>query len=329
MHQDPIIIACGTDAGYVMPLAVMLRSVAEHLRDDRRVTCYVLYAGVTESDRARVTEGLPAHFEVKWIAADPSRVRGVPVWGRMPVTTYFKLLVPDLLPADETRAIWLDCDMLVTRDITSLWRFDLNGRAAAAAQDQVVPLVSSRGGISVWNEVGIPGEAKYFNAGVMVIDLVKWRTKGIASRALDYLRRNARSVMFWDQEGLNVSLASEWTELPRTWNVNVSVPGWRNAPRGGAPSILHFAGMLKPWSYRTTDPEWSLYNQYLDHTAWAGLRPEQTALRKLISFYERSGIRRVTHSLETIAVGFARRFSLRGAGRSEVHVRAPMGLESR
>jgi lipopolysaccharide biosynthesis glycosyltransferase len=308
--SDPIVIVCATDSQYVLPLAVMLRSVAEHLRDDRRVTCYVLYAGVSQGDRDRVCESLPiGHFEVRWIPASPHDLRGVPVWGRMPVTTYFKLLVPELLPPNVDRAIWLDCDMLVTRDIAALWNVELDGHATAAVQDQLVPLVSSRGGISRYADLGIPSRAKYFNAGVMLMSLAGWRREGVARKALDYLRENARSVMFWDQEGLNFVLADEWQELPRSWNVNVSLPGWRSAPRDRAPAILHFAGMLKPWAYRTSDPEWSVYNQYLDHTAWAGMRPARTPVNSAISLYERSGIRRITHSLEGVAMGIARRLS--------------------
>ena len=308
--NDPIVIVCATDSRYVLPLAVMLRSVAEHLRDDRRVTCYVLYAGVSQGDRDRVCETLPrGQLDVKWIPASPQNLRGVPVWGRMPVTTYFKLLVPDLIPHSVDRAIWLDCDMLVTRDISLLWNVDLGGHATAAVQDQLVPLVSSRGGVSRRANLGIPAQAKYFNAGVMLMSLSAWRRDGVARNALSYLRDNARSVMFWDQEGLNVALAGKWQELPQSWNVNVSLPGWRTAPRDRAPAILHFAGMLKPWAFRTSDPEWSVYNQYLDHTAWAGMRPARTPLNSAISLYERSGIRRVTHSLEGVAMSVARRFS--------------------
>ena len=328
-NSEPIVIVCATDSRYVLPLAVMLRSVAEHLHDDRRVTCYVMYTGVGQGDRDRVCETLPkGQLDVKWIQASPQNLRGLPVWGRMPVTTYFKLLVPDLLPHNVDRAIWLDCDMLVTRDIALLWDVDLNGYPTAAVQDQLVPLVSSRGGIARCAELGISTQAKYFNAGVMLMSLSAWRREGVTRKALTYLRENARSVMFWDQEGLNVVLASKWQELPRSWNVNVSLPGWRRAPRDRAPAILHFAGMLKPWAYRTSDPEWSVYNQYLDYTAWAGIRPARTAINSAISLYERSGVRRVTHSLEGVAMGIARKFSAGPAMQPSENGVSAVSLES-
>lgn len=327
--RDPVVVVCAIDPRYVLPLAVMLRSVAEHMRDDREITCYVIHAGVSQADRERVCETLPqSHFEVRWIAADSSGVRGLPTWGRMPVTTYFKLLVPELLPSSVNRALWLDCDMLVTRDILSLWNAGLEGNAVGAVQDQLVPFVSSRGGIARWSQMGLHAGTKYFNAGVMLMDLAAWRRDGIARNAMDYLRTNARSVMFWDQEGLNAALAGKWKELPRCWNVNVSLPGWRSAPRDRAPAILHFAGMLKPWEFRTSDPEWSLYNQYLDHTAWAGLRPGQTPVRLAISLYERSGVRSLTHSFETLGVMLARRLSFAPVGRTGVNVVSGVPLES-
>jgi lipopolysaccharide biosynthesis glycosyltransferase len=308
--RDSVVVVCATDAQYVTPLAVMLRSALDNLADDRRMIVYVLHSDVSENDRRRVVESIPRdRCTIAWIPIDASQVAGVPVWGRMPVSTYFKLLLPDVLDANVSRAIWLDCDLLVTADISELWDTQLNGMPVAAVQDQLVPLASSKGGIASRAEVEIPDGSRYFNAGVMIVDVDQWRADGVSKRALDHLTRRWKSVVFWDQEGLNVALAGKWAQLPQKWNWNVSLP--RNRIRSGnsLPAILHFAGMLKPWLYRTRDPVWSLYMRYLDRTSWARVRPARSVGATAISIYERSGIRSLVYPLESIVLEVIRRLS--------------------
>jgi len=303
----PVVIACGTDSNYLLPLAVMLRSVVDNLAGDRHVEAFILHSDVSAAERARVTSGLPAdRCTVHWLSVDESEVAGVPLWGRMPVTTYFKLLIADRLPAAIERAIWLDCDLLVNCDVAQLWDLDLHGSLLGAAQDRLVPFASSRGGIQSRSTFGIPDDAKYFNAGVMLIDLERWRAMGIAEQTLAYLRAHWKSVAFWDQEGLNVALAGKWKELSPRWNRNVSVPGDRAVGNLDG-CILHFAGRLKPWLYKIRDPEFSLYLSYLDRTSFNGSRPAGGVRATAISLYERSGIRSLLHPLENLLADLARK----------------------
>ena len=323
-RRDEIIVVCGTDGSYPAPLSVMLRSAIDNLAQHFTLTAYVLYSEVSEADRERVSQSIPdGRASIHWINVDTSKIAGVPLWGRMPVSTYFKLFLTDLLPADVTRAVWLDCDVLVRGDLGELWKTELAGCDAAAVQDQLVPLASSFGGIARHRELGI-SDSRYFNAGVMVIDLVAWRNQRVTARALEYLKRSWKSVVFWDQEGLNVALAGRWSELPAKWNHNVSLPFNRTRALHRPPSILHFAGMLKPWIYRTRDPDWSQYIEYLDKTAWRGMRPRRTPVALAVSLYERSGMRPLIYPLETLAMDVVRRMSQRAAQRSPVELGTAM-----
>lgn len=312
--RDSVVVVCGTDARYAAPLAVMLRSAVDNLAASRKLAVHILYSDVSEIDRQRVVESIPAdRCTIDWIQADESKFAGLPLWGRMPVSTYFKLLLPDVLSSAVVRVIWLDCDVLVTGDISELWDIDLRGMPVAAVQDKLVPVASSRGGIASRSDAGIADDSKYFNAGVMVVDVDRWRANRVTSLALDHLRRRWKSVVFWDQEGLNVALAGKWMELGAKWNCNVSLPSNRASSMRSLPAILHFAGMLKPWLYRTRDPAWTLYMSYLDRTSWARMRPSRSVRGIAVSLYERSGIRPVLYPLESIALDLLRRISRNGA----------------
>ena len=322
--RDPIVIACGCDARYVQPLAVMLQSALANLGPGRTAVVHVLDGGIGVQGRERLVRSLGEWGGgIHWIPVTESAFAGAPLWGRMPVATYFKLGLADLLPSAVRKAIWLDGDLVVTGDIGRLWELDLAGRHLLAVQDSIVPLVSSRFGIAAHQRLGIPADAKYFNAGVMVVDLARWREDDVAGRALAYLREHRDRVYFWDQEGLNAVLAGKWGELDARWNFNTSVPAGRRLPAGNGdggagearrrelPWILHFAGTRKPWLYPGADEHRALYYRYLDTTAWAGWRPRPTVTGTIIGLYERSRLRDTLYPLEQWAMRVVRSVSRR------------------
>ena len=211
--SDSVVLACASDEHYVRPLAAMLRSAIDNLGEGAALEVHVLQSGIDAATRERITHRWPAHVEVNWIETQESAFAGLPLWGRMPVSTYYKLGLPDLLPGSVTKVLWLDCDVIVLDDLSALWDIPLESAPLGAVQDSIVPLVSSPCGIESYRNHGIdPGE-KYFNAGVMIVDLAAWRRLGVTARAIDYLREHRESVTFWDQEGLNLALAGKWRQM--------------------------------------------------------------------------------------------------------------------
>ena len=307
--REPIVIACAADDRYVQPLAVMLQSVLTNLSSDRTITAYIIDGGIEPGHKQALTKSwyLP-RASVHWLSARASSLSGLPLWGRMPVATYYKLLVPELLPGALHRVIWLDCDLVVNGDLAQLWDRDLAGRHALAVQDPAVPFVSSQNGVAHHEQLGLPSDAKYFNAGVMVVNLDLWRRDDIPGHVLEYLRRYGDAVVFLDQEGLNAVLAGKWGELDPRWNCMSCVRRPLNDPW-----IVHFTGNLKPWVYPSRNPSHVLYFRYLDSTAWAGWRPKRSLSGMILGRYESSGLRDVLYPAEAWGMRFLRTFTRRYA----------------
>ena len=97
---------------------------------------------------------LPGNVKLRWVLP-PVSLADLPVWGRMPVTTYQKLMLGDWLPADVTRAIWLDGDLIVMNDLASLPMSGRGGEIALAAQDESVPKFGSPFGVAGHRELGL------------------------------------------------------------------------------------------------------------------------------------------------------------------------------
>jgi lipopolysaccharide biosynthesis glycosyltransferase len=296
-----VVIACAADSEYVIPLAVTLKSALATLSAGATLSAHVVDAGMKEPDRNRLSQLCVAGGgALVWHDANSSAIKPLPLPGRMTMATYHRLALARLLPAEVRKVIWLDSDVVVADDLQKLWRTDLADNHLVAVPDPCVPYVSSRYGIRRWRELGLDEKARYFNAGVMLIDLDRWRQDEIGERAGDYLRERGTEVMFWDQEGLNAVLSDRWGELDVRWNF---CPGFtpREQPdsAGLEPAIVHFAGTLKPWLLPapSVGPR-ALFYKVLDETPWAGWRPRRTATSVAGGWYESSRLRDLLYPAE-------------------------------
>ena len=242
MGDDPLVLVVGADQNYAIGLAVALQSALENYGGERQVSVFVLDGGILPWQRERI-ERILARFSARctWIAPNMSLLRDLKTAHHFRTSAYLRLLIPALLPADIHKAIYLDSDLLVEADLAGLWKTDLSGVYLAAAQDSVVPLVSSPAGLLNYQKLGFVPEAKYFNSGVLVLNLAIWRAEDFGQRVMTYIYQNPQYIRLPDQDGLNAVAAGKWRELNACWN---RLP--QDADNRG-PQIVHFLTNRKPW----------------------------------------------------------------------------------
>jgi lipopolysaccharide biosynthesis glycosyltransferase len=281
----PIVLA--VDDNYAMQLAVVIRSMLENFKSDRQLIIYVMDGGIKDINKRLIIKSLNSHHDrikIEWLeVSDNLATKNFKISGHVSIATYFRLLIPDLLPQRYEKVIYLDSDIIVNYDISQLWDIDIGEKYLLAVQDLGILNVSSPNGLIDYQNLGISPDAKYFNAGVLVINLKKWRSEGIAEKIVDYLENNHDFVRFWDQDGLNAILVGHWGELDPRWNQTPSIhkySSWEESPFSEAaynhlihdPYIIHFAQAAKPWNSREYHPANQLFFKYVDLTAWKGWR---------------------------------------------------------
>jgi lipopolysaccharide biosynthesis glycosyltransferase len=304
--RPTVVVVTGADAAYAIPLAVMLRSLVDALSPRYGIDAYVIDGGLGDVLRARIEQSLPrGRANLHWHVPDARCFGELPLWGRMTTATYFKLLMPSVLPPAVTRALWLDADVLAAGDVAALWHADVERFPVRAVPDSVVTTIGARFGVAAWRQLGLPSTAPYFNAGVMLVNVAWWRSHAVAAQAFGYLRRYWRDVYFWDQEGLNAILATQWAALDAAWNWSPSF-----GAAGVVPRLIHFAGNVKPWRYRGGSTWHDLYYATLDLTAWRGWRPPRSLAASASRFAPRA-LRRRLRQIEQWHMGLTRWRTLR------------------
>ncbi len=274
-------IVCGVDDRYLRPLGALMRSLAAtHSEDRRQLRLIVLHRGLSAAARAWIGEEGAGLGLVVQIREVPDRAwRRHPVSGWVSEAVYLRLAVAEALP-DEPRALYLDVDTLVLRDLRPLLTLLLDGALLAAVRDPQNPTVGTGLALPNCQRLGVPAGREYFNSGVMLLDLHACLRDGLFERADRFLAAHPGEVLLWDQDALNVAADDRWVRLPRCWNTFAlsplaAEPGFVHYAEPVMPlaelvcdeylaAVLHYAGPAKPWSDSYPDgPLRDLYRRFL------------------------------------------------------------------
>jgi lipopolysaccharide biosynthesis glycosyltransferase len=252
------------DDGYGEALAVAMSSALVNLSPALKPEIYVLDNGLSGSARdrlLRVVNSARAGDQLRWIQILDERFAHLSSSTRFTPSIYSRLLIPELLPERVRRAVYLDADVLVRADLSPLFTTELSGAAVGAVRDF------------------LPRATLFFNSGVLVMDVARWRSEGLADRALRYAAESGKL----DQDALN-EVVPNWHELGYKWNVQHGNLFLTERPAGTAfteqiyeerwrlyrdAAVLHFVGgPAKPWFPWCTTPGTSAWVRSLMASGW-------------------------------------------------------------
>lgn len=269
-------IVCTIDNNYIRHCAVMLKSLHNH-NSSVNLNVYILHAALDPTERAKLIGYLGSFLpSVSMIQVDPSSLTDFPVFGHISLATYFRLLIPALLPPLLTKAIFLDSDIVINGSLSDLWDTQMGGHPIAAVSDRNLDQQRKR--------LGMSPDSPYFNAGVLLIDLEQWRNEEILDKGLRFATTNAEKLDNWDQDVLNhlfenrvLLLHPRWNAMAHLWGLD---PEWLKAQGDLSdtdqaakdnPHVIHFAGggFAKPWNYHCPHPKKDEYRKLLAQTPWS------------------------------------------------------------
>lgn len=153
--------------------------------------------------------------------------------------TFFRLFAGSLLPTNVHSVLYMDCDLLVRKDVRRL--LDMPITAALAAVDHLCPA----DGVRLFGPLG----GTYFQAGVLILNLDAWRVTNAEGGFLRILRDHRDSIRWHDQDILNIAFADAWQRLEIWDNVGFRVvESFPEQDVFANARIVHFDGGRKPWT---------------------------------------------------------------------------------
>lgn len=264
-------VVAATDNHYAILLAALIKSAEVNHHSPERLCFYIIDDGISAANRANLERSVdPAVTTLRFFDSKKIRLPDIDLPlhnSSFPDTTLMRLFIPYIVPPEVTKVLFLDVDMVVLKDLADLYHTDLKGRVMAAVQDLDNTMGSGWEPVPNYRELGIPAEAKYFNAGLMLIDPQKWREQDLPRKIIRFLTENVKHAKLIDQYGLNGVLYNQWLELDPLWNTFAYL-------KIENPFIIHFV-QIKPIfrSYNGNPVYREEFYRYLKLTAWHDFEP--------------------------------------------------------
>lgn len=166
---------------FVPQVATCMCSIFENNKSMDEINIYLLNTDISEANKAKLQEftklyGRSVHFitlpNLRSLIDFDFDTNG---WSPIVLA---RLLVDKLLPEDIDRILYLDGDTLVLGSLESLWKLDMGNCSIGMGPESTVDAGRRE-------FLGL-GKQMYCNAGVLLINLEKWRERklGESSRIL-------------------------------------------------------------------------------------------------------------------------------------------------
>ncbi|MBQ4324456.1 MAG: glycosyltransferase family 8 protein [Clostridia bacterium] len=239
----PVFLSC--DERYLPFLAVSVRSLIDNASPENRYEITVLYTEVCEESRKRVQSMETDFCSIRFVDVNEAIA---PVMSHFrlrdyySIAIYYRLFIPTLFP-EYDKAVYLDCDVVLERDVADLFATELgDSMLVGVVRDEIVadtPPFQEY----VRRHVGVPDD-EYFNSGVMVMNLALFRRLDITGKFARALKKYAFPSVAPDQDYLNALCNGRVVYLEKAWNLMFSPH-----PYDGPVYLVHYNMFLKPWLY--------------------------------------------------------------------------------
>ncbi len=211
---------------------------------------------------------------------------------RLSPATLMKLMLAEHLAGRYDKILYLDCDLTIHGDVSLLFSLDTAPFALAAVPSgRILVDLSEKQREDTENhfhKLGMTRPYRFFNTGVLFIDVERWNNERLGKQALEFIRQNPDLCSLPDEHALNAVLDGNIAQLSTVWNASPP-PRWRKKSSFlYKPVIIHHIGPNKPWRRfcygKGIFPDltaYKLYKDFLKGSPWPGWLGKQWTMHDL------------------------------------------------
>jgi lipopolysaccharide biosynthesis glycosyltransferase len=248
-------VVTAMDADFIAPTEVLLRSIDDNYKGEQQLDVYILvpkkllsFTFVTQFENIKINLIAPVGDDNEEVSFLIHKIYNQTYKNRISGASMYRFFMADVIK-NYKRAVYIDADCIIARDIDPLLEYPLATPLAAFPEVQ----------LDYEDNPSFSG-ASYFNSGVMVVDLNYWRSHRVSSRLIEIANKFTDWTGASDQDILNAFFKHNWTPLPMSYNYLINI--YKNIDLKN-PLVIHWAGKQKPWLSNTPDNKWKqLWKKY-------------------------------------------------------------------
>lgn len=167
--------------------------------------------------------------------------------------TYYRIFLEDYLPQEIDNILYIDADIVCVNNPINSLKTEvenlnrLNTTIACKTEHYKQDFKD------VFRRLNLRSD-KYFNAGVMIINLKKWKSDNTKNNLLKILEVEYKKLDFWDQDLMNIYFDGSYLEISDKFNFVIDLAFYEYNNYSITTNeitnnnlFIHFAGSHKPW----------------------------------------------------------------------------------
>lgn len=269
---------------YAPYAGVSITSVlANNLQTDE-IRIYILGENLTEASKSKL-ENLVQEYQRNLIFVDSEKLirkmkaLNMPAY-RGSYAANMRLFPDEVLDEAVDRVLYLDADTVVNAGLDELFTSDMHGKTIGMVLDSL--------GESHKEQIGLSAEDEYFNSGVILFDMKKWRENRYSDKIARHVMEKRSHYPAPDQDLLNVVCKGDILRLNAEYNLQPvhAVFSDKQYMQIMRPRTYYSAGMLVkareqviiyhcfrflgefPWHKKNVHPYSTVFDHYLSQSPW-------------------------------------------------------------
>ena len=214
---DGIISICFIcDEGYVMPTVVAISSILVNRNREDIYDIFIVANNLSNATLEMLYDLEDMCFWIHIIQIDVSEKYAKFEMKNCTfnTTALLKFELPNLLPANLGKVLYLDGDVVAQKDLAPVFRESVDDVYAGVIKD--FPIATNKNNVDFRLRLNIQHKA-YFNSGVLLLNLKKMREDCIPELLMEY--RMNHTDKFMDQDTFNVILRENVKYMPLYYNL--------------------------------------------------------------------------------------------------------------
>ncbi len=274
-------IVYASDDNFAEMMGISILSLLDNNKGEK-IRFHILDGGISRENKA-ILNKISEKYQAEMFFVDVKNMLDPDMKQRRgSLSTFSRLYLDKFLPRDIEKILYLDCDTLILKSLKDFYGTDVSGYFFAGVNDCV-----SKAHIKA---VGLEGGGNYMNAGVLLINLGKWREENASEKFIEFSKTHNNNVLYADQGIINGVFGKASLMMPPEYNCYTAMydftykdltafrKPWKYYDENtieaskNDPAIVHFTTSflsLRPWEENCRHPfaeEWLKYKAASD---WA------------------------------------------------------------
>lgn len=287
MEKENLNVIYSSDNNYCVYMGVSILSLLENNRHFKNINIYIIDNNIGIENKEKLINTVKYYrrqiFFIKFDKYKKYLNLNMP-WD-ISISSYARLFVCSMLPLDINKVLYFDCDTIIVDSLEELWNENIDEFCVAGVCDTVPSNVKQM--------VGLKNTDFYINAGMLLINLKKWREYNLENKFLKFIDNHNGSVIHHDQGVINGVIKNkkilpvkynlmtsyymmERKEIIEFYNVEDEFYSEKEIKEAiKSPVYIHYTPgfTTRPWIKGCKHPKVNLFWKYLKMTPWKDLKP--------------------------------------------------------